>query len=105
MKINIKKFAVSRIEKELKMINKLYNIKSDVAIHLLINNLKIYNDLLDKYISGDSKNIYLMYQMSSTIFKQLKEYNLLPTSNKDGEVQIEGVSEIKKIISEVEKIK
>jgi hypothetical protein len=76
----IKKFSVSKIEKELMDINKDYNMKSTVAVQVVVNNLLIYNTLLEKYLNGDEKNIYLLYQMSSTIFKQLKEYNLLPSS-------------------------
>lgn len=102
--MNIKKFPVTKIEKELLDINKKSNIKSNAAVQVVINNLKIYNQLLDEYMGGKSTNIYLLYQMSSTIFKQLKEYKILPSDvqNGDGENDYEFNKFIKNVNSKKE---
>lgn len=74
----MEKFNVEKIEKNLIKVAKENNIRDMAAVHLIINNMMIYNELLQKQIEGDDKKLYLLYQMSSTIFKQLSEFHLVP---------------------------
>mgnify|MGYP000902866594 CR=1 FL=1 len=77
----MKKFNVKKAEKELTEISHNHNITTNVATQVVINNMMIYNTLLDQYVKeGKTNNIYLLYQMSSTIFKQLKEYKIVPST-------------------------
>jgi hypothetical protein len=76
----MKKFNIKKHQKELTDINEVCKIKSTAAVQLVINNMMIYNQCLDDFNGGEQNKLYILYQMSSTIFKQLKEYKLLPTS-------------------------
>ena len=79
----MKKFVISRIEKELMEINELNGIKTKSAIQLVINNMYIYNKLLEEFQDGDTKKVYILYQLNGQIFKQLKEFKVLPSAIKE----------------------
>lgn len=74
----MKKFNISKITKDLEAISANSGASADAAIQLLTNNLEIYNILLKEFEAGDKKQIYLLYQMSATISKNLQLYNIYP---------------------------
>lgn len=56
---------------------------------LIINNVMLYNDLIEAYGEGQTKNLYLTYQLNVQIFKQLTDLRKLAnksdnTSEPDG---------------------
>lgn len=73
-------FPVEKIKKQLKDINKKRGIESDAAIHLIVNEMLLYNQVLQSYNTGDVKKVYLISQLSGQLFKSLKEFNILPSS-------------------------
>jgi len=77
---SLKKFQVLKIEKELLAINADKGINCQGAVQLIVNNLRLYNEVIDQYRDGDASKLYLIYQINGQIFKQLKEFNILPSS-------------------------
>ncbi len=96
----MKKFDTAKITRQLKKINVESGKDVETGIQVLTNNLEIYNILLEKFENGDMKQIYLLYQMSATITKQLSMFNIFPDkkSNDDKEDSFkELVSKVKNI--------
>lgn len=89
----MKKFNIKTIEKELLEINQENKIKSKAAVQLVVNSLLIYNQLLDDYNNGKQNNLYLLYQMSSTVFKMLKEYKIIPSTVEDNKEETDSFNE------------
>lgn len=79
----MKKFDLKKIEKELRDINKENDIKTTAGIQLILNNIMLYNDLVDLYESGEMGKVYILYQLTGSIFKQLDKYNIYPDSTKE----------------------
>jgi hypothetical protein len=61
----MKKMVVIKHKKELQELN-----ASESTIQLILNNILLYNDLVDKYNAGNSTNDYLLYQLNNQILKQ-----------------------------------
>lgn len=99
----MKKFETDKILKQLKKINKDAGKDIETGIQLIINNLEIYNTLLDKFERGDFKQVYLLYQMSSTIFKQLASFNIFPDKKESENSNNDSLSELIKKVNGVEK--
>lgn len=74
----MEQFNITKSKKELKSAAENSDTKADLAIQIILNNMAIYNDLILGYDLGDTKKNYLIYQMSSTIFNELKEFGLVP---------------------------
>lgn len=74
----IKKFDVKKITTQLKKINKDNNKPVEAGIQLLINNMLVYNHLVEDVDFKATKTLYLIYQMSSTIMNQLDKFNIFP---------------------------
>jgi hypothetical protein len=81
----VKKFNIKKIEEELKEINTANDIQTTAVIQLVINNMNLYNEMLDVYKGGDTNKVFLLYQLNGQIFKQLKEFNIMPSSKKKGD--------------------
>jgi hypothetical protein len=71
----MKRISGVKIKKELIALN-----AAESAIDLILNNVSLYNDLIDRYKTGEGKNNgYLLYQLNSQIVKQIdnvKKINL-----------------------------
>jgi hypothetical protein len=79
----MKKFNVKTIEKQLLEINEKHGISTKVAVQNLVNALSMYNETLEKYVHQDETHlVYILYQMSGSINKMLKEFKILPSSIK-----------------------
>jgi hypothetical protein len=64
----MKKIVIKNIKKELQQ----YNADETVQ-QLVLNNIALFNDLIDEY-NGESKHqAYLIYQLNMQIFKMLLE--------------------------------
>ena len=74
----MEKFNLKKITTQLNKVNKDNGKDINAGIQLIINNMEIYNSLLADYALGNSKQDYILYQMSYTIFKQLNSYNIFP---------------------------
>ena len=79
------KFDIKKLEKQLKNTAKETNIKADSAIFLILNNAKLYNDLVDEYNAGNTAKGYTIYQISIAIFKYLQAFNQVPARQKHTE--------------------
>ena len=79
----MKKFAIRIIEKQLLQINKKNGVSTNAAVQLIVNNLQLYNDLLFRYTKQDDTSlVFILYQINGQIFKQLKEFKILPSAVK-----------------------
>jgi len=79
----MKKFAIRIIEKQLLEINKKNGVSTNAAVQLIVNNLQLYNDLLFRYTKQDDTSlVFILYQINGQIFKQLKEFKILPSAVK-----------------------
>lgn len=76
----IKEFNTKKVEFELSKINKILGIKTKAPIQLIVNSMLLYNEIIHLYKNGDTKKVYLIYQLNGQIFKQLKEFRILPSS-------------------------
>jgi len=76
----MEKFDLKKNEKELKQIAKDTKTKADATIFVILNNMQMYNDIVDEYRNGDKAKVYLMYQLNASIGRL---YNLnISISNK-----------------------
>jgi len=79
----MKKIAVQKIRKELDAIG-----ADNATRELIINQLSLYNDLVDKYLNGTiGRDIYLMFQTNASLVKQigdLKKATKNLVDNEDG---------------------
>ena len=50
---------------------------SEITRELILNNIRLYNELVFDYDQGITKNLYLTYQLNVQITKQLSELNKL----------------------------
>jgi hypothetical protein len=64
----MKRITISKLIKELKTIG-----VNPASQELILNNVYMYNDLIQAYQRGEVKNMYLTYQLNAQIDKQLKE--------------------------------
>ncbi len=51
----------------------------DSTIELIIDNIILYNSLIDDFLKGEKVNKYLMYQLNNQILKQIesvKKFNI-----------------------------
>jgi hypothetical protein len=78
----VEKFDLKKNEKELKQVAKDTNTKADSSIFVILNNMQMYNDIVDEYRRGEKTKIYLMYQLNASIFKQLALFGLVPAKVK-----------------------
>lgn len=78
----VEKFDLKKNEKELKQIAKDTNTKADNTIFVILNNMQMYNDIVDEYRRGEKTKIYLMYQLNASIFKQLALFGQVPAKVK-----------------------
>jgi hypothetical protein len=83
----IKLFNVKKVENELQSINDNNQIETKAAIQLITNNLELYNSLVRDFKNGDSKKVYILYQLNGQIFKQLKEFGILPSDKKNNLIE------------------
>lgn len=93
------KFNIAESKKVLKEAAKNSGTNSKLPIQVILNNMDIYNGLIDDYRDGDSKKVYLIYQMSSTIFNQLSTFGLVPpkvkeTKKSDESIMAELITEV-----------
>ena len=80
--MEMEKFNITKMEKELKAKAKETDTNADGAIFLIINNMRLYNDLIDDYLAGEKVKSYFMYQLNASIFKQLAAFGLVPAKIK-----------------------
>lgn len=78
----VEKFDIKKNEKELKQIAKDTDTKADATIFVILNNMQMYNDIVDEYRRGDKAKVYLMYQLNASIFKQLEKFGQVPAKVK-----------------------
>lgn len=74
----MEQFDIKKIGKQLKKINADNGKDVNAGVQLVMNNMELYNTLLGKMETGQVKTMYLLYQVSSTIFNQLREFNIFP---------------------------
>jgi len=74
----MEKFDIAKIKKQLTKINRENGKDVNAGIQLVINNCELYNKMIDTVEAGNTKAVYLLYQMSSTIFNELASWNIFP---------------------------
>lgn len=82
----IQKFDTKKYKKQLRKVNKENNKPIDAGIILIINNMEVYNQLVENIDPTNSKAAYLIYQLSATIFNQLRDFQIFPDKKKDKDV-------------------
>lgn len=56
----------------------LIELQADqTTVELILNNIRLYNNLIKEYKAGNFKNLYLTYQVNVQITKQLNEVKKL----------------------------
>lgn len=91
----------NKTKRELTKAAKAHNIKDITAITLIMNNIEIYNKLLDTEEINTKVN-YLIQQVNGQIMKQLAMFKLLPKYSVESE-QKEDEDGFKKMIKKLEK--
>lgn len=95
----IKKFDVKKITAQLKKINKDNNKPVEAGIQIVINNMLVYNHLVEDIDFKQTKTLYLIYQMSSTITNMLDKFNIFPDKKALKELEKEdSFTELKKTV-------
>lgn len=72
------KFDIKKITAQLKKVNKNENKDIYAGIQIILNNMEIYNTLIDNFDHTKSKELYIIYQLSVTLFKQLEKFGVFP---------------------------
>ena len=70
----------------------------ETSKELVLNNVRLYNDLIAEYHAGSMKNIYLTYQLNVQIGKQIIELRKL--NKKGGE---DDDDDLKSLIKSIKK--
>jgi len=63
----MKKITITKSKELLKNINCDYT-----TLQLIVNNIILYNSIVDKFNAGEKENLYLMYQLNNQIIKQIQ---------------------------------
>jgi hypothetical protein len=84
----MKKFDEKKIKFDLENILISKKIDNDSAITSILNNISMYNLMINnfKFCKKEKlqfKDTYTMYSLNIQIFKQLKEFGLVPNFKKD----------------------
>lgn len=88
------KFNIPKHKKELEEIAKKHNIESASAITVILNEMEVYNQTIQ-----DSKvSRLVLFQISSSIFKKLKDFQLVPDKKRNED---DGDDELTNIIKRV----
>jgi hypothetical protein len=62
----------------------LQSIGADEStVELVINNIQLYNGLVEDYNKGEQHNYYLMYQLNNQIIKQIESIKKLNKKRND----------------------
>ncbi|MBV5313249.1 MAG: hypothetical protein JZU47_08135 [Prolixibacteraceae bacterium] len=93
----MKKINISKTKIQLTKIVEENNL-SNFPINLIQNNIEIYNNLIENIDISNTKNVYIVTNLSTTIFNQLKHYNIFPekkhTKNDESDSFIQLVNKI-----------
>jgi len=84
----IELFNISKTEKQLKKVAQESQTNSDLLIQLIINNIILYNNLVELYNGGEEKHGYKIYQLSILINKNLSQFKQIPNKEVDTEDDI-----------------
>ena len=84
----MKKINISKITKQLEAINSQSNKECNAGIQLIVNNIEIYNTFVYDFDITNSKNVYMICNLSQTIYNQLKYFNVFP-DKKTKEIEID----------------
>lgn len=90
------KFNIQKHKQELEAIAKANNIESQSAVTVIINEMEVYNQTIE----DEKVSRLVLFQISSSIFKKLKDFQLVPTLKK---TEIENEDELTKIMKNVRK--
>lgn len=78
-KIELKEYDIIKLEKQLKAYNKSNAITNESGINSIINNCRLYNYTVNNISTVDSKTVYLLMQLSTSIIKYLQLYAIVPS--------------------------
>jgi len=87
----MKKIIIKTIKAELDA----YGVEP-TAQQLVLNNISLFNDLIDEYKTGSKHQTYLIYQLSLQIFKMLMELKKTKNINDDSDAFTKMVDSIRK---------
>lgn len=76
----MEKIKINRIKKIVKLLD-----IDDVTADLLLLNAEMHNELVDKYLSGEKVNFYILLQLRIQIQKTILEIKKLNKKNADNE--------------------
>lgn len=73
-------YDINLLEKQLKEYNKKNGVINDSGVDSIINNCKLYNMTVNNLTSTiDSKVVYLLLQLNTSIIKYLQLYSIVPS--------------------------
>jgi len=73
------KFDLDKVKRELNKINKENDLKSELGINLILSNMILFNASIDEINEGNNQTKkYFLYNLNSTIFKQLDKFKIYP---------------------------
>ncbi len=93
--IGLELFNINTLERNVKKYNKENGIVDNSGVIALINNCKLYNNLITNY-DGNDKKVYVIYQLNLQIVKLLSLYNIVPKSSRKNASQ-KSTSKISKL--------
>lgn len=79
----MEKFNIAEKQAELYAVADKTGTQAAASIQLIVSNMILYNDLIDEYCKGNKVKSYFMYQLNSTIFKQLAAFGCVPPKVKE----------------------
>lgn len=91
--IGLEQFDIPKVEVELNQVAEETGTHASSTIQLILSNMWLYNDLIEDYMNGEKVKAYFMYQLNSTIFKQLAAFGCVPPKVKDSKKKEESALE------------
>lgn len=77
-KVDIELYNSEELQNQLTEINAKQGIGSLAGITSIINNCKLYNMIIASFTVNDLKQVYIITQLNSQIFKSLQQYGIVP---------------------------
>lgn len=98
----MEKYNIKKLKSQLNKVAKQTDTKADAAIFIILNQMTLYNTLVDSFLQGDESKAYFLFQISANIFKQLAAFRQIPLKQKivDTVKEDSKLDEIKRKVNE-----
>lgn len=99
----MEKYNIKEVTTKLKKVNKEAGKDANYNIVALINNMELYNMILDNLDTSNIRQQYMIYQLSATIQNSLKLFKVFPDKKNEPEGEKDSLSELVKKVNGIEK--